>query len=130
MQNDLLSIVADELNVKEVRMVGDVTGAPGRWVGAETPDMSVALNIDISDELKKEGLLREIARAINQMRKEAKLTPSEAAVVAYRTEDPAVAAIFIESADELRRQTRTKEFVAGGQTEREIGGPLLKMDLV
>jgi len=43
--------------------------------------LKVGLDLNITDELKKEGLVREIVRTINQIRKEQKLTINDEVVV-------------------------------------------------
>jgi isoleucyl-tRNA synthetase len=57
---ELLSIIADEVNVKEVK-VGE----------------GLQLDTEISDELKSEGLAREIIRAIQDVRKKENLNPTD-----------------------------------------------------
>jgi isoleucyl-tRNA synthetase len=53
------SIVAEELNVKEVREV------------AEMADSTINLDINVSPELKEEGIARELVRVIQSARKNA-----------------------------------------------------------
>lgn len=60
LSDDLKSIIADELNVKEV-------------VVSSADKLSVQLNTNITQLLKNEGLAREIIRNIQQARKEATL---------------------------------------------------------
>ncbi len=60
----LVELVKDELNVKNVEF-----GANDK------------LDIELTDELKKEGLVREVVRQINQLRKEAKLTIADKVVI-------------------------------------------------
>jgi isoleucyl-tRNA synthetase len=57
---DLLSIIADEVNVKEIK-----TGE------------SLQLDTEITNELKSEGLAREIIRAIQDVRKKENLSPTD-----------------------------------------------------
>jgi isoleucyl-tRNA synthetase len=58
MQSDLLSIIADEVNVKEVVMSSGVNAG------------EVALDTTISHELEVEGFVRELVREIQSLRKE------------------------------------------------------------
>ena len=110
-------LLEDELNVKEI--VFD----KGQALGEDHFDF------DITPELKKEGLAREVIRAINQMRKEQKLTREDEAVVEYSTDDEMLNNVFEEFADEIKRQTRTKDFAAGGGDEIDFGGIKLKIGL-
>ncbi len=61
--DELLQIVADEINVKEV--------------AKETIDKDIELDTNITEDLKKEGLARELLRELQQKRKELKLKPGE-----------------------------------------------------
>jgi len=61
--DELLQVVADEINVKEV--IKDVI------------NKDIELDTNITEELKKEGLARELLRAVQKARKEAGLTPDE-----------------------------------------------------
>ncbi|MBP6946156.1 MAG: class I tRNA ligase family protein [Candidatus Pacebacteria bacterium] len=72
---ELLQLIKDELNVKEVVIDG-----------ALSKD-EVILDTDISDELKEEGNVREVIRFIQELRKEAGLTPKEAATLVFVQSD-------------------------------------------
>jgi isoleucyl-tRNA synthetase len=67
---ELLSIIADEVNIKEVK------------VGAE-----ILLDTNITEELKVEGLSREIIRAIQDVRKKENLNPTETVSLVVSTDD-------------------------------------------
>ena len=68
---DVLDIVAEELNVKKI--ITDRTLAKN----------SVRLDIELTPVLREEGLVRELIRNINDMRKEAKLTPDDKIILYY-----------------------------------------------
>ncbi|MBT3730056.1 class I tRNA ligase family protein [bacterium] len=61
---DLLQLIKDEINVKEV-------------VFDESMEEGVELDTNLTQELKEEGAVREITRAIQSKRKDAKLTPQD-----------------------------------------------------
>ncbi|MDD2655035.1 MAG: class I tRNA ligase family protein, partial [Candidatus Omnitrophica bacterium] len=63
---DLLILIKDEINVKEI--------APGK---------ALKLDIEITPELKEEGMVREIIRQIQDMRKKAGLTPKDKILVEH-----------------------------------------------
>jgi isoleucyl-tRNA synthetase len=86
--------------VKEVAM-GDVSGE--MWKVKEDAGKKVALNVDITDALKKEGLLRELIRSINQLRKDAGLSPRDAIVLSYHTDDPMVQSVFVDFSSEIKK---------------------------
>ena len=68
---DLLNLLADELNVKEVVFDKNLKG-------------EVELDTTITPELRKEGLLREILRNIQEMRKKAGYKPQDRIYLRYQ----------------------------------------------
>ena len=118
----MFNIIADELNVKKVRVVKVVSAAAGVVV-KEEGELKIGLDTAITDELKKEGLVREIVRTINQMRKEQKLTVSDMVSVAYATDDSDLKAAFAEYAEEIKKSVLAAALTEGGDgQEVEIGG--------
>ena len=101
----LKQIISEELNVKEVKdnKMGD------NWVEKEDGGLKVALNIEITDELKKEGLVREIVRTINQIRKEQKLTIEDEVVVEYHTDDELLSTVFEKYSEEIKKSVLARE---------------------
>lgn len=97
--NELKSIIADELNVKEILAKQPTDG---KWQTKEEGKLSVSLNVEITDNLKKEGLAREIIRTINQMRKDQGLTITDKVIIRYHTDDDLLADVFKESAVEIQ----------------------------
>jgi len=97
----LSQIIADELNVKlvETQNFASVQGA----IIKEDGGIKVALYTEITEELKKEGLVREVVRAINQMRKEQKLTINDKIIVNYETDDEMLKNILVEFENELKK---------------------------
>ncbi len=79
---DDILILKDELNVKDVVTAKKLPLGPD-WVVAE----GVALDVTVTDELREEGYLREMVRAINALRKALKLKPGEPVAVAYDAEE-------------------------------------------
>jgi isoleucyl-tRNA synthetase len=113
LSEDLCSIIADELNVKAV--ISGIAAGNG-WPAKEYNGITVVLDIEITDALKKEGLVREIVRTVNQMRKDEGLTVQDAIVLSYATEDAALRDIFASYADEIRTGVLASEIreAAGG----------------
>lgn len=65
---DIAPIIADEVNVKEIVLESQ---------GQGTPD--VLLDIEITPELREEGVVRDAVRLVQAARKEAKLNPKDSA---------------------------------------------------
>lgn len=74
------TVIGDELNVRAV-IAGAAPAGPD-WEAAETRGVTVALDTTLTDELQELGMVRETVRAINQLRKNAGLTPGARPVVA------------------------------------------------
>lgn len=84
---DIMHIIAEEVNVKSVtRAVADGQA----W--------SVELDTQLTDELREEGLVRELMRAIQQARKDAGLAPGQQTNALVSSSDP----LLIEAAEKWR----------------------------
>lgn len=73
-QNDLLEVLKEEVNVKEVEFGSDM-------------EEEVELNTEVSYKLKKEGWLRDILRKIQGMRKSAGFEPGEEIELGIESDD-------------------------------------------
>ena len=128
LSRELLDIIAEELNLKEVKQV-DVKFEE-KENQRQTSELVIEIDLELTPELKKEGLLREVVRAINIMRKNQKLSIGDEAVVEYSTEDEMLKSVFIDFVDELKASTVTKELVVGGSGEEvEFNGKKLKLSV-
>jgi len=80
-----MELIRDEVNVKQVVVDTGLSHA-------------VLLNTQLTDELRKEGVMRELLRAVQDLRKAAGLSPSEAAVlsVAANEEGRALFEMYLE----------------------------------
>lgn len=98
--HELIGIIADELNVKKVSFA-EAMETDG-WAAKEDGKSKVWLNTVVDEQLKKEGLTREIIRSINQMRKEKELTISDQIKVSYNTESAQISAVFSEFNEQIK----------------------------
>ncbi len=120
-------ILAAELNVKEVLFAEDVTtGLAGHWVGREDEQVNVSLCTDLTPELEREGLAREVIRALNGLRKQAGLTPTDRATALYATSDDTLEAAIAEHKADIMAQTKLDSLGAG---EKEGQTPVKGLDL-
>jgi isoleucyl-tRNA synthetase len=110
-------IIADELNVNKV-MSGNV--ADPRWIIKEDGKLKVALNTEISAELKKQGLIREIVRSINQIRKDLKLTIEDKIEVVYSTKDELLTEVFKTFGEEIKTNVLAEKIEHGELQSEEI----------
>lgn len=96
-KEDLLQIIADEVNVKKVLIDNTLTD-------------SVQLDTTITEELREEGELRDLIREIQDLRKQAGLNPKDQAVLTV----PADRRAFVEKHwDALAKTTSLKGYETG-----------------
>jgi isoleucyl-tRNA synthetase len=99
-------IIAEELNVKRVDPRGNDS----------TP--TTVLDLDITPELKAEGVMREIVRNVQQARKQAGLNVDDRIVLALQTDDKALQAVL---GDKALNDTILAETLATGLTDAPDG---------
>ncbi|MBU4360951.1 hypothetical protein KKA66_03855, partial [Patescibacteria group bacterium] len=78
------------------------------------------LNTELNTELKQEGLLREIVRTINDLRKKAGLTIGDKIEIKYNTSDELLKNIFNKFSNELKKQTLADELLASSDELEKI----------
>jgi isoleucyl-tRNA synthetase len=66
-------LIKDEINVKEV-------------IPDESISETVELDLNITPELKEEGMIRELTRGIQELRKQEKLNPSDLVSLKIKTD--------------------------------------------
>jgi len=71
---ELLDLIRDELNVKRVEWVEKVEEGKD-WLVRKEDEIEIALNTQITLQLKEEGIVREVIRQVQGMRKEAGYKP-------------------------------------------------------
>ena len=99
-KNELLDLAKDELNVKEVQFVKELTTGD-KWVVKD----NIALNTEISDVLAAEGTVREIVRFVNQLRKKNKLTVKDLVFINYQTDSDQLAQIIEKNQEQILKST-------------------------
>ncbi len=123
MSDALKEIIADELNIKELTLEENLpTG--DNWAIKEEAKIKIALDIQINDELKKEGVSRELVRTINQMRKEQKLTVNDKVDLIYKTESEQIKQVFSEYGEKIKTSVAALSIIEGEASgvELEIEG--------
>jgi len=108
--DDLLPLAAEELNVKLVKSV-DHIDERGGWLIKSVNGVTVALRTEITAELKREGTMREIMRQINDLRKEAKLTPADRITLSFDIDDIEFKSILTTEKEHLAASARADEVV-------------------
>jgi len=88
-----------------------VEGAPGYGAGADR-GITVVLALEISGDLRQEGLAREVVNRVQNARKKAGLEVTDRIHVRYE-DNEAVAALFAAQGDLVRSETLAVEITAG-----------------
>ncbi len=114
--SSLASLILDELNVKTLQKK---MSKEGEWKTRKENDLEIGLNVTLSPELKKEGMAREIIRAVNQMRKEEKLTLNDGGVLTWNSSDKLVKDVFAEYRDDIAKSTRSQRVEESGKSVGE-----------
>jgi isoleucyl-tRNA synthetase len=98
LQNELINLIKDEVNVKEV--VADLKEG-------------MVLDTTITEELKAEGLVRDFVHSIQSKRKEMGLTPKDKIRVTYSENKE----IVEKYADQIKKQVIAEELIFGDEFE-------------
>ena len=99
-KKELLELIKDEVNVKEVIITKDIS------------ENEVKLDTTITDELRKEGEIRNFIRMVQDLRKQAGLMPKDQAILVI-AED---AALVEHHWDEIKKTTNLSRFEKGDTT--------------
>jgi isoleucyl-tRNA synthetase len=123
-------LITDELNVLEVRLVDDVTALNGTWVLREASKMNLALCTDLTDELKSKAMVRELVRAINQIRKEKGYTREDQITVEYQTDSELILSTIDAYKEELMHSVLATSFTSGaGESEATLNDEVVYLSV-
>jgi isoleucyl-tRNA synthetase len=117
--SEIKNIICDELNVKEIV---DAAGKGDFWKGRDGDKFAVLLNTEITEALKKEGMVREIVRAINQLRKDMGLTIRDRVAITYATQDDLLRSAFSDYEQEIMKAVLADSVRIGAGKAMEIDG--------
>ncbi len=118
--DELIKIAQDEVNVKEVRFVEKITASMEGFVLREGEMAVVGLDIEnITPELKREGLAREIIRHGQVLRREAEYALDDRIIVVLETGDKELKAAVNEYGEMIKDVLQADEIVEEGRKEDE-----------
>ncbi|MFA4930989.1 MAG: isoleucine--tRNA ligase [Patescibacteria group bacterium] len=109
----LFDLIKDEVNVKEIELVI-------LEVMDNDADMDVELDINITDELKIEGMARDIVRHIQQARKEAGFNVDDRIVILYETQVEEIKQAFVAHAEYIAHEVLAERMVTEDDEEYEF----------
>lgn len=92
MAEGLIALIKDEVNVKELSFAQTLPQGE-MWLVKEEKGVSIAVNIELTEDLKVEGTARELMRQIQDLRKEKCLTVDQKINVSYKNTPQNVQAV-------------------------------------
>lgn len=110
LREELLAVVKDELNVKEVEGVLEVPGEEG-FLSKEEMGLAVALDTRLTQELKEEGLLAELKRQIQNLRKTSGLQMGEFVKVKITTSSEALITLIEKYNSHIAKEITASEVI-------------------
>ena len=121
----LIDIAKDELNVKSVETVIDSE--------SESAQPSVVYDLTITPELKREGLMREIVRHVQSVRKQAGLQIDDRIVLSISSDDSEISQAVDAFADVIKSETLAVELNSvvneSEKYDAKIEGKLVEISL-
>jgi isoleucyl-tRNA synthetase len=106
---ELLELIKEEVNVKEI-------------IFDEKIESEIELDTKITPELKEEGILREIIRNLQEMRKEAKYKPKDLILISIFS-TPKLKEILMKNKEKILEETKAKAL------KEEIKQPKIKKEV-
>jgi isoleucyl-tRNA synthetase len=88
--------VLEEVNVKALRPAAPGEEPPAGWVAAGEGAVQVALDVELTDALRREGLARELVRTVQEARKAAGLQVTDRVVVTLQVGDDLLTEVLAE----------------------------------
>jgi len=104
--------------------------APEQLAVAEDHGLVVALNVDITPELEREGFARDLVRHVQQMRKELDLELTDRITVTWQTDDETLRQTLAEHAHAICRETLCDALApgdAGNGKQIKLGGGAVRL---
>lgn len=106
-----LDLLADELNIEQVQIVNEVSVENG-WFQQEVNNLKISLDTNLTDDLKDKGVLRELIRSINALRKESGLQPADKPTETYQTSSETLLRVITKYKAELIKNTSAADLIA------------------
>jgi isoleucyl-tRNA synthetase len=106
-----LRVAGETIEIPPAELQVERRAAEG-WAIAESPDFLVALSTELTEELEREGRIRDLVRLIQNLRKEIGLEVDDRIRVAYAAQ-PDLAADIEHFADYVSTEILALELVAG-----------------
>lgn len=122
--NDYIEIIRDELNVKEIVLKNDTDSS----MAGKSQTVRVELDLKITPQLKREGLMREVIRHVQQIRKQAGLEVNDRIELSVESDENELIAMLKDNhfSNMIAHETLAERFntskINGYSTEVKIDG--------
>ncbi len=100
-EKEIDEMIKDELNVKALEVIEKLEKIDAKIVWETTGEIGIGLDLEITPELKLEGEMREVVRAIQEGRKKAKFNVEDRIMLGYVGKDEVFATFETEIAKEV-----------------------------
>ncbi len=119
--------VLEELNVKTIEFVDSEIDDEARFAASKDGDVWVAVDKELTPELKIEGAARELVRRLQTMRRAAGLEITDHITV-YFEDSSAMKDVIASFGDYIKQETLARELVAGTISEEAYSDKFRLMD--
>jgi len=113
-----LTLEGEEITLEKDDFQITSEDVPG-WLVAHDGDLTVALDITLTDELRQEGLARDAVNRIQNLRKDAGLEVQDKIQITFQTEDAFLQTALEAHADYICRETQALGLQANGAAQGE-----------
>ncbi len=127
----MMRLISDELNIREVREVPELnTKESFEILEDKLSGISVAIDKELTEELKEAGLVRELIRTIQSLRKQAGMEMGEEIEVQFSSESDFVNKAFDNHKEAIKEAVTARKLVSGEATlEQIVNGEVVKLTL-
>ena len=113
-----ISVEGEEIILSQEDLEISTQDIPG-WLVASEDELTVALDITITEELKKEGLARDMVNRIQNLRKEKGLDVQDKINVTFDTTDQLMLQAIEEHKEYIQRETQTLSMASDSKNEKD-----------
>lgn len=130
--DDLAEIVKAELNVKQVEAAKEPVEKEG-FVTNSNKEMFISLDTTLTEELKQEGMLKDLTRHIQALRKEAGMQLGDKVNVTYSTESRELTGLIEKYTEEIKSTVQAETVTSADELsdskEVEVGEGKIRLQV-
>ncbi len=116
LEREYLNLISEEINLTKIEILLATNG-----LLKDGEKIKVELNTEITPELKREGIKRELVRSINMIRKDLGLSRDKSAKVFLATDEAEIKEVIELMGEEIKKETISESLEIRGNFEAEEG---------